>query len=254
MTTINKKTARPKTRQSLPQRARRAALKAGAVKLLALSAILSVGVALLFQHAVASPQITVNEALSQQLEQKRRQNALARAVQQTKPEFLQEFRRLITNYTTARELLPSETEVSNVLDSIQQMSKSNGVKVTMFDASKPGAKSANLAAPAAASADPKQPQVTLNERVIPAQIQGPHPAVVRFLNAISRYQRIIYIREFSITSLNREETVNLTLVTYDAPTSGILPPIPSELRNEFQSQGANTTDRLADQTSQRKQQ
>jgi Tfp pilus assembly protein PilO len=239
MTTINKKSA-PK-RQSLTQRARRGALKAGAVRLLALSTILSVGLALLFQYAVASPQISINEELGQQLEQKRRQNALARTVQQTKPEFLQEFRRLITNYTSARELLPSEAEISNVLDSIQQMAKSNGVKVTMFDASKPGAKSTALAAPAAAAADPKQPQVTLNERVVPAQIQGPHPAVVRFLNAISRYQRIIYIREFSITSLNREETVNLTLVTYDAPTSGILPPIPPELRDEFQSQGANTT-------------
>jgi Tfp pilus assembly protein PilO len=247
MTTINKKSSRRNLRLSLPQRAKRAALKASAVRLLALSAILSLGVALLFQYAVASPQIAVNEALSQQLEQKRRQNALARAVQQTKPEFLQEFRRLITNYTTARELLPSETEVSNVLDSIQQMAKSNGVKVTMFDASKPSAKSASLAT----SADPKQPQVTLNERVIPAQIQGPHAAVVRFLDAISRYQRIIYIREFSITSLNRDETVNLTLVTYDAPTSGILPPIPAELQKEFQSQGANSTASLANPTSQR---
>jgi Tfp pilus assembly protein PilO len=201
------------------------------------------GIGFLFHYAVASPQVTVNEALSQQLEQQRRQNALARTVQQTKPEFLQEFRRLITSYTTARELLPSETEVSNVLESIQQMAKSNGVKLTMFDASKPGAKSANLSnaspAPASASTEPNKPQITLNERMIPAQVQGTHPSVVRFLNAISRYQRIIYIREFSITSLNKEETANLTLVTYDAPTNGVLPPIPSELRDEFQSQGVN---------------
>ena len=103
--------------------------------------------------------------------------------------------------------------------------------------------SAALTSPADTS-QPQQPQITLNERVIPAQIQGNHASVVRFLNAISRYPRIIYIREFSITSLSREETVNLTLVTYDAPTSGILPPIPSELRDEFQSQGANATARL----------
>lgn len=241
----NKRNTRTQKRNSYPARLRTGMLKAGAMKLFLVSTILSIALAVLFQYAVGSPQAVANEALSQELIQKRRQNALAQAVQQTRPEFLQEFRRVIANYTTARELLPSETEISNVLDSIQQMAKANGVKVTMFDASKPGAKSANLVAQPSASPDPSQPQLTLNERVIPAQIQGNHPAVVRFLNAISRYPRIIYIREFSITSLNREETVNLTLVTYDAPTSGLLPPIPSELRDEFQSQGANATARLS---------
>ena len=239
-TAVNQKTRRAKPRQTIVQRARTFALKAGATKLFLLSTVLSVGLAVLFQYSIASPQAIVNESLNQRLIQIRKQNALARLIQDTKPEFLQEFRRLITNYTTARELLPSEAEISNVLDSIQQMAKANNVKVTMFDASKPGAKSTNLATvqPPSASSEPAQPQVTLNERVIPAQVQGNHASVVRFLNAISRYPRIIYIREFSITSLNREETVNLTLVTYDAPTSGILPPIPSELRDEFQNANA----------------
>jgi len=240
-TSVNKKSQK---RPSRLERTKRAALKAGAFRILLFSTVLSVGIGFLFQYAIASPQVTVNESMSQQLEQKRRTNAIARTVQQTKPEFLQEFRRLITNYATARELLPSETEVSNVLESIQQMAKANGVKLTMFDASKPGAKSANLAAASSspdAANDQSKPQITLNERVIPAQVQGTHPSVIRFLNAISRYQRIIFIREFSITSLNKEETANLTLVTYDAPTNGVLPPIPSELRDEFQSQGMNST-------------
>ena len=245
-TTVQK--PRAKKRDNYGERAKKYALKAGATKLFLLSTILCAAIALLFQYTIGSPQAADNEAISQQLEQQRRTNALGRLVQETKPDFLQEFRRVINNYTTARELLPSEAEISNVLDSIQQTAKSNGVKVTMFDASKPGAKSSNLAAQSAASpadaSQPQQPQITLNERVIPAQIQGNHASVVRFLNAISRYPRIIYIREFSITSLSREETVNLTLVTYDAPTSGILPPIPSELRDEFQSQGANATARL----------
>jgi len=236
-TSINKKTHK-RNQQSTAERAKRAALKAGAARLFLISTVLSIGLAVLFHYAVAGPQVTINEALSQSLEHKRRANAAARTVQETRPEFLQEFRRLITNYTTARELLPSETEISNVFDSIQQMAKNNGVKLTMFDASKPGAKSANLAAASpSASPDPSKPQISLNERVIPAQVQGTHPAVVRFLNAISGYKRIIYIREFSITSLNKEETANLTLVTYDAPTNGVLPPIPSELRDELQSQG-----------------
>ena len=237
MTTVASK--RAKRRQSIVDRVRTAALKSRPVSLFLISTVVSVGIALLLQYMYMAPQNDYNDSLREQLLKKRQQNAIARMVQQTKPQFLQEFRRVINNFTTARELLPSEAEISNVLESIQQMAHTNGVRVTMFDASKPGAKSTNPAAPQtpAPSANPTPAQVTLNERVIPAQIQGSHANVVRFLNAISRFQRIIYVREFSITSLEREETVNLTLVTYDAPTSGILPPIPSELRDEFQSQG-----------------
>lgn len=243
MTTTPTKRSEIKRRQSTSARVRNAALKAGPVKLLLLSLVLSIGGGLLVHYYYLAPQNDVNDALSTQLDQKRRKNALARMVQETKPRFLQEFRRVIDNYATARELLPTEAEVSNVLESIQQMAHANGVRVTMFDASKPGTKSTN---PAAANAPPPpadappQPQITLNERVIPAQIQGPHASVVRFLTAISKYPRIIYVREFSITSLNKEETVNLTLVTYDAPTSGILPPVPEELRYEYEAQGGNT--------------
>jgi hypothetical protein len=111
----------------------------------------------------------------------------------------------------------------------------------MFDASQPGAKSNNAAATtnpapnAAKSPQISQPEITLNERVMPAQIQGTHANVARFLSDVARYPRIIYVRDLSITSLNNQESVNLTLVTYDAPTSGILPPIPTELRAEFQN-------------------
>jgi len=164
-------------------------------------------------------------------------------VQETKPQFLDQFRRLVKNYSTARELLPGEAEVSNVLDAIQQMARANHVRVTMFDASKPGAKSTNPAATtnpgptASATKSPQtsRPEITLNERVMPAQIQGTHANVARFLSDVAKYPRIIYVRDLSITSLNNQESVTLTLVTYDAPTSGILPPLPTELRAEFQT-------------------
>jgi len=122
----------------------------------------------------------------------------------------------------------------------------------MFDASKPGAKPINTAAaanPAAASTtnnpqtttDASPPQTTLNERVMPAQVQGTHSAIARFLGDVARYPRIIYVKDFSITSMARgQESMNLTLVTYDAPTSGTLPPIPPELQKEFQPQGNKT--------------
>ena len=248
MTAINRKKARGnKHKPSRGERIKNLALKAGAAKLFILSTVLSIGVAVLVHYSYVSPQNTINDGLSKELAQKRQQNAVARLVQETKPDFLQQFRRVINNFTTARELLPGEAEVSNVLDSIQQMANSNGIRVTMFDASKPGAKSTNPVAQnqTTATSDPSQPQVTLNERVIPAQIQGPHAAVVRFLSALAKYPRIIYVRDFSITSLNRQESVNLTLVTYDAPTSGILPPIPAELRDEFQSQHGSTATLLS---------
>jgi Tfp pilus assembly protein PilO len=237
------------------EKMRARALKLGAAKLFLFSSLLALAVGALIYTQFLSSTVAANDALRVTLAEKRKQNAIARQVQETKPQFLEEFRRLITNYTTARELLPSETEVSNVLAAIQQMASANQVRVTMFDASKPGAKSINPAAAATAPAEPTtsaapadsakdsakpapQPQITLNERTMPAQIQGTHANVARFLSAVAQYPRIIYVKDFSITSLNRQESVNLTLVTYDAPTSGNLPPIPAELREEFQNQTA----------------
>ena len=218
-----------------------AALNAGTSKLVIFAGLIALAFGTLVYYQVISAQTAANDALRQTLAQKRKQNAIARMVQETKPEFLDQFRRLMDNYRTARELLPGETEVSNVLDAIQQMARANQVRVTMFDASKPGAKS-SAGAPAVAAANTTakdaQPQISLNERVMPAQIQGTHANVARFLSDVAKYPRIIYVRDFSITSLNRQESVNLTLVTYDAPTSGILPPIPAELNQEFQNQTA----------------
>jgi len=51
------------------------------------------------------------------------------------------------------------------------------------------------------------------------------------------------VSDITITALNTQESVNMTLVTYDAPSAGLLPPIPVELQREFQkaqSARANT--------------
>ena len=209
-------------------------LNAGCPRLLVFATLIAAALASLIYYQFISAQVAANDALNQTLIQKRKQNAIARMVQETKPQFLDQFRRLVNNYNTARELLPGEAEVSNVLDAIQQMARTNHIRVTMFDASKPGAKSNNAAA-TTNPAQTSQPEITLNERVMPAQIQGTHANVARFLSDVAKYPRIIYVRDLSITSLNSQESVNLTLVTYDAPTSGILPPIPTELRAEFQN-------------------
>ena len=209
-------------------------------RLLIFSSLFAVAIASLVYYQFISAQVAANQTLNQTLVQKRKQNAIGRMVQETKPQFLDQFRRLINNYSTARELLPGETEVSNVLDAIQQMARANHVRVTMFDASKPGVKSSTAPAspspgPTTATKSPQSPpEIILNERVMPAQIQGTHVNVARFLSDVAKYPRIIYVRDLSITSLNNQESVNLTLITYDAPTSAILPPIPTELR-AFQS-------------------
>ncbi len=248
MTKLQPNTTRrkPARRNNRGARLKTTVLNAGAARLLIFATLLAAAISSLICFQFISPQMAANDALNESLVQKRKQNAIARMVQETKPQFLDQFRRLVNNYTTARELLPGEAEVSNVLDAIQQMARANHVRVTMFDASKPGAKSSNPAATpnpgtsAIATKSPQttQPEIILNERVMPAQIQGTHANVARFLSDVAKYPRIIYVRELSITSLNKQESVNLTLVTYDAPTSSILPPIPQELRAEFQPQTA----------------
>ena len=248
MTKLQSNTTRRKpARNNRGARLKTTLLNAGAARLFIFATLLAAAIASLIYFQFISPQTAANNALNETLVQKRKQNAIARMVQETKPQFLEQFRRLVNNYTTARELLPVEAEVSNVLDAIQQMARANHVRVTMFDASKPGAKSTNPAVtpnPGTSAAVPtKSPQTTppeiiLNERVMPAQIQGTHANVARFLSDVAKYPRIIYVRDLSITSLNKQESVNLTLVTYDAPTSSILPPIPQELRAEFQPQTA----------------
>ncbi len=217
---------------------RTAILNAGCPRLFIFATLLAAAIASLVFYKFISAQTAANDTLNQTLIQKRKQNTIARMVQETKPQFLDQFRRLVNNYSTARELLPGQAEVSNVLDAIQQMARTNHVRVTMFDASKPGGKS-TATNPGPTSTGVKSPQtspeITLNERVMPCQLQGTHANVARFLSDVARYPRIIYVRDLSITSLNNQESVNLTLVTYDAPTFGILPPIPTELRAEFQT-------------------
>ena len=243
MTKLQKHSKRKHARANVGARLRTTILNAGCPRLFIFATLLAAAFASLVYYQFISAQTAANHALNQSLIEKRKQNAIARMVQETKPQFLDQFRRLVKNYSTARELLPGEAEVSNVLDAIQQMARANHVRVTMFDASKPGAKSTNPAATtnpgptATATKSPQtsRPEITLNERVMPAQIQGTHANVARFLSDVAKYPRIIYVRDLSITSLNNQESVTLTLVTYDAPTSGILPPIPTELRAEFQT-------------------
>ncbi len=190
------------------------------------------------------PMIAANDHSRTKLRGLRQQNAIARLMHETRPQFLEEFRRVISNYTTARELLPAEAEVSKVMAAIQELAHRNNVRVTVFDASKPGVKSSSsapnqLSVPTQPTDAGNQqpvagPQLGLNERRIPVQIVGSHSGVASFIRAVAQYPRIIYVSDITITALNRQESVNMTLVTYDAPSQQILPSLPLELQQESQ--------------------
>jgi len=237
----------------LKDKAIKAAILMGPKKTLIYSSLLAAALGALLYWQFLSPMISAKDQLGTELQRLHKQNAIARMMQETRPQFLEEFRRVITNYSTARELLPAEAEVSNVMAAIQDLAHRNNVRVTVFDASKPGVKSASTASTvASASNQPsdvsnQQPtttqQVALNERRIPAQIVGTHSGVASFIRDVAQYPRIIYVSDITITALNKQESVNMTLVTYDAPSAGLLPPIPVELQPEFhqaQSARANT--------------
>lgn len=238
---------------SLKDKAIKAAILMGPKKTLICSSLLAAALGTLLYWQFLSPMNSAKEQLSTELQRLHKQNAIARMMQETRPQFLDEFRRVISNYSTARELLPAEVEVSNVMAAIQDLAHRNNVRVTVFDASKPGVKSASPASTVAPAYQPtessnQQPtatqQVALNERRIPAQIVGTHSGVASFIRDVARYPRIIYVSDIAIAAgNNKQESVNMTLVTYDAPSAGLLPPIPVELQQEFQkaqSARANT--------------
>ena len=76
------------------------ALQAGTTKLLVFASLLSLALGALVYYQYVTPQAAANDALRESLANKRKQNAIARMVQETKPQFLDQFRRLISNYTT----------------------------------------------------------------------------------------------------------------------------------------------------------
>jgi Tfp pilus assembly protein PilO len=228
----------------LKDKAIKAAILMGPKKTLVYSSLVAAASGAVLYWQLLSPAISAKDQLSTELRGFHKQNAIARMMQETRPQFLDEFRRVISDYRTARELLPAEAEVSNVMAAIQALAHRNNVRVTVFDASKPGVKSASAASiqPSASNqpteSSNQQPPATtpvaLNERRIPAQIVGTHSGIASFIRDVAQYPRIIYVSDITITALNKQESVNMTLVTYDAPSAGLLPPIPVELQREFQ--------------------
>jgi Tfp pilus assembly protein PilO len=215
---------------------KRTALISGAVALL-------LGFFIFWQYL--QPMNETAEGLRKENTALNKQIAIAQMVQQTRPAFIEEYRRAKDIYSDLRDLLPNDTSLGDVMAAIQDIARRDGVRITLFDASTPGVKS-NAAGttppptteapppPAdgsqAPAAPPPPPRTVLNERVIPAQLVGSHAAILNFIRDVASYQLIIDTRDVTITSLNKQENVNLKLVAFDAPPSSALPPDPPELR------------------------
>ena len=250
-TTIKKSRARQRGISSLAglkDRAIKVAITIGPKKTLVYSTLLAAAFGAFLYWQFIGPMIAANDQLRTELHGVRKQNAIARLMQDTRQQFLDEFRRVVSNYGTARELLPAEAEVSNVMAAIQELAHRNNVRVTVFDASKPEVKSTsaatsqplapNQSADAPYSQPAATPQLGLNERRIPAQIVGSHSGVASFIRDVAQYPRIIYVSDITISALNKQESVNMTLVTYDAPSAQFLPPMPVELQKALTGQTA----------------
>ncbi len=176
----------------------------------------------------------------------RKQNAIARTVQETRPAFLEEYSRAKEVYELARNQLPESTELSRVMGVFQKIASQTNVRIIDFNATTLGVKSA-LDSSAPAQPQPKnaknapatapppgqppaaEPSNVLKERVIPAQVVGRHAAVMNFFREIGRHDLIVHARDPKIDVLNNQQNVNIKLVAFEAPPTKALPPDPPGL-------------------------
>ena len=156
-----------------------------------------------------------NEAYRQQVLKKETENRKTEKMLAGEQHFKAEFKKIVDLYDEAKPLLPQETEVSDVLGQVEAAARRNGLTLTGLQAVKESVKS-----PSAEK---------LYEREIPAIVTGPYPQVVHFFADISRMERILLVRDFSIVSLKSNVSAGFTLVAYHAPPPAEMPKIPADL-------------------------
>ena len=236
------------------------AVKAGAGKTLAVSALLSLALTAAAYWYLLLPMDSAAADKRQQLAQLRKQNAIARTVQETRPAFFEEYAHAKEVYELARNQLPESTELSRVMAVFQKIASQTNVRIIDFNATTLGVKSSldsqaggqpqqkGKAAPPAPEAQPGQPQPAepanvLKERVIPAQVVGRHAAVLSFFREIGRHDLIVHAREPKIDVLNNQQNVNIKLVAFEAPPTKALPADPPGLK-QASDRSANGVSRI----------
>jgi len=156
-----------------------------------------------------------NEQYRQLVLKKESENRKTEKMIEGEPHFKAEFKKVVDVYNEAKPLLPEETEISDVLGQVETAAKRNGLTLTGLQAVKESVKSPNAE--------------KLYEREIPATVTGPYPQIVHFFADISRMERILLVRDFSISPLKTNVIAGFTLVAYHAPPPAEMPKLPGDL-------------------------
>jgi Tfp pilus assembly protein PilO len=187
----------------------------GAFLTFVVMAAISIGLGYLIYSYFLAGWADSNEQYRQQVLRKEAENRKTEKLIEGEPRFKAEFKKVVDVYNEAKPLLPEETEISDVLGQVETAAKRNGLTLTGLQAVKESVKSPNAE--------------KLYEREIPAIVTGPYPQVVHFFADISRMERILLVRDFSIVSLKSNVTAGFTLVAYHAPPPAEMPKLPDDL-------------------------
>lgn len=190
-------------------------LRYGPIITVAIMVAISIGAGYLIYSYLLAGWSQSNDDYRQAVVKKEIENKRTEQMLAGEPQFRAEFKKIVSLYDEAKPLLPQETEVSDVLGQVEIAAQRNGVTLTGLQAVKESVKS-----PIAEK---------LYEREIPAVVTGPYPQVVRFFADVSRMQRILLVRDFSIISLKSNVSAGFTLVAYHAPPPAEMPKIPEDL-------------------------
>ena len=172
-------------------------------------AILSFGIG----YLIYSPLILDNWSISgwyessaayrQKIIQKETENKKTENLLAGEDQFRAQYDKIVRLYEEAKPLLPEETEISEVLGQVEAAAQRNGVTLTGLSAVKESVKSARAE--------------KLYEREIPALVTGSYPQVVKFFTDISRMERILVVRDYSIMSMKSTVSAGFTLIAFHAP-------------------------------------
>ena len=191
--------------------------RAGRTRVIVYSTLLAGTLAYALYALVLFPLSQRQEEQQARLASLESENQMNRAVAAERVAFQQEFRRAVLGYRSARELLPTKLEVSNVLSQVQAAATAHRVLLTGFDS----ISKKDVRSPAASK---------LYEREVPAVVAGPYANVVDFFRAVTHLSRLVEIPEFALTSLRDRVSVSFKLIAYYAPPPDELPALPPEFQ------------------------
>jgi Tfp pilus assembly protein PilO len=174
----------------------------GSVITIAVISVFCFGIGYLIYSYLLSDWYESARVYREQVVKKELENLRTEKMLEGEEEFQIKFKKIESLYQEAEPLLPQETEISEVLGQVQVAAQKNGVTLTGLSAVKESVKS------------PKNEK--LYEREIPALVTGPYPQVVRFFSDVSRMERILVVRDYSVVSLKNTVSAGFTLMAYHA--------------------------------------